>query len=413
MTTPQINAERLLNSLAEMAKIGETEKGGVCRLAATIEDKKGRDLFASWAEIENCNVSVDQIGNMFARRHGMNNKLPPVVLGSHLDSQPTGGKYDGAYGVIAALEVIRCLNDHDIETARPIEAVSWTNEEGSRFPPAMMGSGVFSGAIDLEKALETRDSNGISVREALTEIEYAGDRSCGNRPIHTYLEAHIEQGPILEQENTTIGAVLGIQGIRWFDIVVEGKEAHAGPTPMPTRGDALVSAADLIVEIENIALRHSPDGRTTVGTMDVFPNSRNVIPGQITLGIDMRHPEEDVLSTMATELRSIFQAMCKRRGTTGNVSEIWYSPPTLFDAETVSTVEEMAQMRQFSCRRITSGAGHDAKYMADLCPTAMVFIPCDEGLSHNELENAKDEHLVAGAQVLLDTALTRAEILDN
>jgi len=330
-----------------------------------------------------------------------------------LDSQPTGGKYDGAYGVIAALEAIRCLNDHDIETVRPIEAVSWTNEEGSRFPPAMMGSGVFSGAIDLEKALETRDSNGISVREALTEIGYAGERSCGNRPIHTYLEAHIEQGPILEQENITIGAVLGIQGIRWFDIVVEGKEAHAGPTPMPTRGDALVSAADLIVEIENIALRHSPDGRTTVGTMDVFPNSRNVIPGRITLGIDMRHPEEDVLSTMAAELRSIFQAMCKRRGTTGNVSEIWYSPPTLFDTATVSTVEKMAQLRQFSCRRITSGAGHDAKYMADLCPTAMVFIPCDEGLSHNELENAKDEHLVAGAQVLLDTTLARAEIMEN
>ena len=240
MTAPQINAERLLKSLAEMAKIGATEKGGVCRLAGTIEDKKGRDLFASWAKTENCEISVDQIGNMFARRPAKNNKLPPVILGSHLDSQPTGGKYDGAYGVMAALEVIRCLNDTGIETLRPVEAVSWTNEEGSRFPPAMMGSGVFSGAIDLETALETKDSHGISVREALADIGYAGDRSCGNRPIHTYLEAHIEQGPILEQENTTIGAVLGIQGIRWFDIVVEGKEAHAGPTPMSAREDALV-----------------------------------------------------------------------------------------------------------------------------------------------------------------------------
>ena len=410
MTTPQINAERLLNSLAEMAKIGATEKGGVCRLAGTIEDKKGRDLFASWAKIENCEISVDQIGNMFAHRPAKNNELPPVILGSHLDSQPTGGKYDGAYGVIAALEVIRCLNDHDVETARPIEAVSWTNEEGSRFPPAMMGSGVFSGAIDLETALETKDSHGISVREALTNIGYAGDRSCGNRPIHTYLEAHIEQGPILEQENTTIGAVLGIQGIRWFDIVVEGKEAHAGPTPMSAREDALVGAANLILEIENIALRHLPDGRTTVGTMDVFPNSRNVIPGQITLGVDMRHPEAEVLALMAEELRACFKIVCKARRVTGSISEIWYSPPTLFDAQTINTVEEMAQMRQFSCRRITSGAGHDAKYMADLCPTAMVFIPCDEGLSHNELENAKDEHLVAGAQVLLDTTLARAAI---
>ena len=413
MTTPQINAERLLNSLAEMAKIGATEKGGVCRLAGTIEDKKGRDLFASWAKIENCEISVDQIGNMFAHRPAKNNELPPVILGSHLDSQPTGGKYDGAYGVIAALEVIRCLNDHDVETARPIEAVSWTNEEGSRFPPAMMGSGVFSGAIDLETALETKDSHGISVREALTNIGYAGDRSCGNRPIHTYLEAHIEQGPILEQENTTIGAVLGIQGIRWFDIVVEGKEAHAGPTPMSAREDALVGAANLILEIENIALRHLPDGRTTVGTMDVFPNSRNVIPGQITLGVDMRHPEAEVLALMAEELRACFKTVCKARRVTGSISEIWYSPPTLFDAQTINTVEEMAQMRQFSCRRITSGAGHDAKYMADLCPTAMVFIPCDEGLSHNELENAKDEHLVAGAQVLLDTTLARAEITGN
>ena len=410
MTTPQINAERLLNSLAEMAKIGATEKGGVCRLAGTIEDKKGRDLFASWAKIENCEISVDQIGNMFAHRPAKNNELPPVILGSHLDSQPTGGKYDGAYGVIAALEVIRCLNDHDVETARPIEAVSWTNEEGSRFPPAMMGSGVFSGAIDLETALETKDSHGISVREALTNIGYAGDRSCGNRPIHTYLEAHIEQGPILEQENTTIGAVLGIQGIRWFDIVVEGKEAHAGPTPMSAREDALVGAANLILEIENIALRHLPDGRTTVGTMDVFPNSRNVIPGRVTLGIDMRHPEAEVLALMAEELRACFKTVCKARRVTGSISEIWYSPPTVFDAQTINTVEEMAQMRQFSCRRITSGAGHDAKYMADLCPTAMVFIPCDEGLSHNELENAKDEHLVAGAQVLLDTTLARAAI---
>ena len=302
------------------------------------------------------------------------------------------------------------MNDNNIETARPIEAVSWTNEEGSRFPPAMMGSGVFSGAIDLKKALATQDANGISVRKALTEIEYAGEQICGNRPIHTYLEAHIEQGPILENENATIGVVLGIQGIRWFDIVIEGEEAHAGPTPMSARGDALVSASNLILEIENIALRHSPDGRTTVGTIDSFPNSRNVIPGRVTLGIDMRHPEAEVLALMATELRACLKTVCETRRTTGSINEIWHSPPTLFDSESVNAVEKMAQMRQFSSRRITSGAGHDAKYMADICPTAMVFIPCDGGLSHNEAENAKNEHLVAGAQILLDVTLARAAV---
>ena len=409
---PHIDPKRLLNSLSEMAKIGGTQKGGVCRLAATAEDKTARDLFASWAKTENCEISIDQIGNIFARRPGKNNNLAPVVLGSHLDSQPTGGKFDGTYGVLAALEVIRCLNDSGIETDRPVEAVSWTNEEGSRFPPAMMGSGVFSGSLNLEKALSTQDINGISIGEALDAINYAGEHLCGNRAIHTYLEAHIEQGPILERENTTIGVVLGIQGIRWFDIIIQGREAHAGPTPMPARNDALIAASDLILQIEDIALQHAPDGRTTVGTVGIHPNSRNVIPGQVKLGIDMRHPDAGVLSAMKKELQAVFEKIRKERRVQGSIDEIWYSPPTILDAETVDTVEAMATLRQYTCRRITSGAGHDAKYMADICPTGMIFIPCDEGLSHNEAENAKDEHLVAGAQVLLDVALTRAGTLN-
>ena len=391
-----------------MAKIGGTKKGGVCRLAATAEDKTARDLFTAWAKTENCQISIDQIGNVFARRPGKNDKLAPVVLGSHLDSQPTGGKFDGTYGVLAALEVIRCLNDSGIVTDRPVEAVSWTNEEGSRFPPAMMGSGVFSGSINLEKALSTRDINGISVGEALKAINYAGEQKCGDRAIHAYLEAHIEQGPILEKEDITIGVVLGIQGIRWFDIVIHGTEAHAGPTPMPARNDALVAASDLILQIEGLALQHSPDGRTTVGTVATFPNSRNVIPGEVKLGIDMRHPDASVLSTMKEELYAILEKIRTERGVAGKIDEIWYSPPTIFDAETVDAVEAMATSRQFTCQRITSGAGHDAKYMADICPTAMVFIPCDGGLSHNEAENAKNEHLIAGAQVLLDVALAKA-----
>ena len=408
MKTPSVNGARLTESLKSMARIGATQKGGVCRLAATTEDRDARHLFVDWAKRANCEINVDQVGNLFCRRRGRNGDLAPIILGSHLDSQPTGGKYDGAFGVLAALEVIRALNDNNIETLRPIEAVSWTNEEGSRFPPAMMGSAVFAGALKLSDALDTKDLDGCTLQESLSQIGYAGAVPCGERPVYAYFEAHIEQGPILETESKIIGVVEGIQGIRWFDCTIIGEEAHAGPTPMHARRDALTGAAHFVQRINTIAVQNKPHGRATVGQFRLFPNSRNVIPGKVFLTVDMRHPDPDVLASMGESLRTQFETTCKETKLSGDLEEIWYSPPTNFDPACVHTVERAAQLRQYSNMRIVSGAGHDAKYMADVCPTAMIFIPCKGGLSHNEMEDAEDVHLVAGTQVLFDAALIKA-----
>lgn len=408
MHTPEVDADRLIESLASMAQIGATKKGGVCRLAATDEDRDARDLLVTWGKNADCEITIDHIGNLFCRRSGDRDILAPVLIGSHLDSQPTGGKYDGTYGVLAALEVVRALNDKQIQTLRPIEVVSWTNEEGSRFAPAMMGSGVFAGALTLSAALDSQDTNGLKLGNSLARIGYDGDVPCGGRPIHAYFEAHIEQGPILEVEGKTIGVVEGIQGICWFDCTIIGQEAHAGPTPMSARRDALVGAARFIEQINDIAIANAPDGRTTVGQLQLFPNSRNVIPGEVRFTVDMRHPAASRLLAMADSLRAAFDSVCKDNALKGNLEQIWYSPPTAFDPACVNIVERAAHSRKHPYLRITSGAGHDAKYMADICPTAMIFIPCKDGLSHNELEDAAENHLIAGGQVLLDSAFEKA-----
>ena len=309
---------------------------------------------------------------------------------------------------MAALETIRAMNQNKVRTLRPIELVSWTNEEGSRFAPAMMGSGVFAGALTLSAALDSRDTSGLTLGNSLTRIGYNGTAPCGGRPIHAYFEAHIEQGPILESEHKTIGVVEGIQGIRWFDCTLKGTEAHAGSTPMSARRDALVGAAEFIGHINKIAMEHAPSGRATVGEFQLYPNSRNVIPGSVQFTIDMRHPDSDILSKMALAMHTTFKAVCSNTGLEGNLEEIWYSPPTSFDSVCVDTVERAAHSRGYTSKRITSGAGHDAKYMADICPTAMIFIPCKDGLSHNELEDAEDNDLIAGGQVLLDAAFEKA-----
>ncbi len=412
MKPPSVDSNRLIDSLALMAQVGATEKGGVRRIAATDEDREGRDLLVTWAKKEDCKISIDQIGNLFCRLDGQNDRLAPVLIGSHLDSQPTGGKYDGAYGVMAGLETIRAMNQNKVRTLRPIELVSWTNEEGSRFAPAMMGSGVFAGALTLSAALDSRDASGHTLGNSLTRIGYNGTVPCGGRPIHAYFEAHIEQGPILESEHKTIGVVEGIQGIRWFDCRLKGTEAHAGSTPMSARRDALVGAADFIGHINKIAMEHTPDGRATVGEFQLYPNSRNVIPGSVQFTIDMRHPDSDILSKMAVGMDTTFKAVCSNTGLEGNLEEIWYSPPTSFDSACIDTVERAAHARGYTSRRITSGAGHDAKYMADICPTSMIFIPCKDGLSHNELEDAEDNDLIAGGQVLLDAAFEKAMELE-
>src|SRR5689334_10127365 len=409
MSNMRIDGDRLWGSLMALAEIGATEKGGVCRLALTDLDRQARDLFCRWSEAAGCSVSVDRMGNIFARRPGKDNSLPPVMTGSHIDTQPSGGKFDGNYGVLAGLEVIRTLNDFNYETTRPIEVVVWTNEEGSRFAPAMVASGVFAGVFDLDYGLGRKDVDGKTMGEELKRIGYAGETQCGGRPISAFFEAHIEQGPILEAENKTIGVVQGVQGIRWYEVTVTGQEAHAGPTPMPRRKDALVGAARMIDAVNRIGHAHAPYACATVGFVQVSPNSRNTIPGRVFFTVDFRHPEDAVLSAMDGELRQACDAAAKTIDLEAVVKEFWYFPPTPFDPHLVTAVRNAAEAQGYPHQDIISGAGHDAVYLARIAPTAMIFVPCVGGISHNEIEDAKPDDLTAGCNVLLNAVLETAD----
>jgi len=410
MRNLQVNGGRLWASLRELAKIGATAKGGVCRLAASDLDGEARRLFIGWCEAAGCTVSVDRIGNIFARRPGRDPALPPVMTGSHLDTQPTGGRFDGAYGVMAALELVRTLNDLGYETEAPIEIVAWTNEEGSRFSPAMVGSGAFAGIFDLAYGLERPDNiSGVTLGAELERIGFAGAESVGGRKVGAYFEAHIEQGPILEAAQKPIGIVTGAQGQRWYEITVTGQEAHAGPTPMPRRRDALVGAARMIEAVNHIGHSHAPYACATVGFVQVSPNSRNTIPGRVFLTVDFRHPEDAVLSAMDGELRDVCAAAAAALGLHAEVKEFWYFPPTPFDPALVDGVRRAAAAQRYPHQDIVSGAGHDAVYMARMAPTAMIFVPCIGGISHNEVEDAKPEDLTAGCNVLLNAVLERAD----
>ncbi|EPJ44376.1 MAG: allantoate amidohydrolase [Osedax symbiont Rs2] len=408
MQNISINGERLWDSLMQMGEIGGTAKGGVCRLALTDLDKQGRDLFVSWCEEAGCTVSVDKMGNIFARRPGLDNQLPPVVMGSHLDTQPTGGKFDGIYGVLSGLEVIRSLNDNNIQTLHPIEATVWTNEEGSRFPPAMVSSGVFAGVFDLDYGLSRADLDGKTMGEELQRIGYDGPLEVGNRQFKAFFEAHIEQGPILENEEKTIGVVTDAQGQRWYELTLTGQESHAGPTPMATRKDALVGAARIIDKVNQIGLSNAPLACATVGLLQVFPNSRNVIPGEVFFTIDFRHPDDQVLSKMDEQLREYADQLSTELGLELDFKQIWYSPPVPFNKSCVDSVREAAQNLGYSHRDIVSGAGHDACYISRVAPTAMVFVPCEKGISHNEEENADPKDLEAGCNVLIQAVLQQA-----
>ncbi|HVJ62640.1 MAG TPA: Zn-dependent hydrolase [Tahibacter sp.] len=405
-----VNGARLWDSLMEMAKIGATPKGGVCRLALTDLDKQGRDLFVRWAKEAGCTISVDRMGNVFARRAGIDDSLPPVVTGSHADSQPTGGRFDGIYGVLGGLEVIRSLNDRGIRTKRAIETVIWTNEEGSRFAPAMVASGVFAGVFTEEYGLSRADVDGKTVGEELARIGYAGDIPCGGRPIHAAFELHIEQGPILEAEGKTIGVVHAAQGQRWYEVVLTGQESHAGPTPMPRRRDALLGTARVIQLVNEIGLKYAPYACATVGMVQVHPNSRNVIPGRVFFTIDFRHPEDAVLAQMDADLRAaVAQIAESGKLELTKLEQIFYYKPVAFDADCVASVRAAAQRFGYSHREIVSGAGHDACYLAQVAPTSMVFVPCVGGISHNEIEDATPEWIEAGANVLLHAMLERAQ----
>ena len=404
----RINGDRLWASLMELAQIGATPKGGVCRLTLTDLDKQGRDLVTRWAREAGMTVAIDKIGNGFMRRPGRNNKLPPIMTGSHIDTQPTGGKFDGNYGVLAGIEVVRTLNDHGIETEAPIEVAFWTNEEGSRFVPVMMGSGVFAKAFTLEHAYAATDTEGKTVKGELERIGYIGDQEPGDHPIGAYFETHIEQGPVLEDNDKTIGVVSGVLGIRWFDCTVTGMEAHAGPTPMALRKDAMLAATRIMQDVVAAAHRHPPHGRGTVGMVQVFPNSRNVIPGRVKFSIDLRNSTDELVDAMAAEVKAFADQVAKEHGVQVHIEMVSSYPAQLFQPECVEAVGRAAAKLGYSHMPAVSGAGHDAVYMAKLAPSGMIFIPCKDGISHNEIEDAKPEHIEAGCNVLLHAMLERA-----
>ncbi len=400
--TLRCNGARLWDSLMTLARIGATPAGGVRRLTLTELDGESRHLVIGWLRECGCGIRIDAIGNIHATRPGTEN-LDPIGIGSHLDTQPNGGRFDGAYGVMAGLEVLRSLEDHGIRTRHPVNVTIWTNEEGSRFTPVMMGSGVYAGAFTLKHCLVQRDRDGCSVGEALEAIGFDGRDTAP--ALAAYIEPHIEQGPILEAESITIGAVETALGQRWFDVVITGQDAHAGPTPLAMRRDALLGAARLIAAVRRIAEDHPDEARGTVGQLDVTPNSRNVIPGRVALTVDLRNARDETLSRMVDALRTQCETIAREDGLEIALEEVVYFPPCRFDPALVAAVEQAASRLGHSCRRIASGAGHDAVYVARRHPAAMIFVPCEGGISHNEIENAQPGHLAAGTDVLLEAVL--------
>ena len=411
MNELRINGQRLWAALMDLAKIGATAKGGVKRLALTDLDNEGRDLVVGWGRAAGLAITIDQIGNVFMRRDGVDNTLAPVVMGSHIDTQPTGGKFDGNYGVLAGLEVVRTLNERGIRTRAPVEVAIWTNEEGSRFVPVMMGSGVFCGAFSLEAAYCARDTEGKTVGEELARIGYLGIEVPGQHPIGAYFEAHIEQGPVLEDAGKVIGVVPAVMGLSWYDCVVSGMEAHAGPTPMGLRKDALQVSTGIMQEVVRIANRYPPYGRGTVGMVQVFPNSRNVIPGEVKFSIDLRNVSDALLNTMHEEMLAFVDQTRVESGLQITLERVSYYRPCAFHPECVDAVRGATARLGYSTMDVVSGAGHDAIYAARLAPAGMIFVPCKDGISHNEIEDAKLEQLEAGCNVLLHAVLERAVML--
>lgn len=404
-----INSGRLWDSLMAMAKIGPTANGGSCRLALTEEDAAGRRLLLKWSEALGCTVRVDRVGNLFIRRAGKRNDLDPIAVGSHLDTQPKGGRFDGILGVLAGLETFRALDEQGNLTERPLELVVWTNEEGSRFAPAMVASGAYAGEFSVESTLARRDSAGVSYGEALQQVGFAGDMAVGEPKLHAFFELHIEQGPVLEKQGESIGVVTGVQGMRWYDVSFTGQSAHAGPTPMRYRHDALAAAARLIDRLQSYALEDQTGAtKVTCGCLEIPQSSRNVIPGEVQLTVDLRHVEEDQLDTLEQRFETELAAAGERFGVSSQVEHIWKSPVVNFDAACVDAVEAATRASGFSYRRMLSGAGHDSVYVSRVTPTAMIFIPCRDGISHNEAEYATPEHCAQGCQVLADTLLGQA-----
>jgi N-carbamoyl-L-amino-acid hydrolase len=409
----QIDSARLWNDIHKTAKFGGTPKGGVRRLTLGAEDKQVRDWFRAACEAAGCEVRVDALGTMFALRPGRDMSKAPIGIGSHLDTQPTGGKYDGILGTLAALEVVRAMNDAGIETEAPICVCNWTNEEGSRYAPAMMASAAYAGDYTTENILGRKDIDGITVAEALDTIGYRGAEPVGKQKFSAFVELHIEQGPILEAENKTIGVVDRGQGIMWYDGVITGFASHAGSTPMPLRRDALAAFAEFVLIIEKLAKENGPNAVGTVGEIIIDNPSRNVIPGDLKFTIDMRSPESATLDKLHSGLQPAIKDISERRKVTIDLTQVWRKEPTIFDAKLVAAVENATTELGFTNRRITSGAGHDACNLATVVPAAMIFVPCKDGISHNEIEDATQADCAAGANVLLHTVLSLAGIASS
>jgi len=409
----RINGDRLWDALMEMAKIGPGVAGGNNRQTLTDEDAEGRRLFQSWCEAEGMTMGLDKMGNMFARHEGTDPSLPPVMVGSHLDTQPTGGKYDGVLGVLAALEIIRTLNETGIKTRHPIEVVNWTNEEGTRFSPPMMASGVFAGIHTLDWAYGRTDAVGKTVGDELARIGWIGDEEVGARKLAAFFELHIEQGPILEDENIDIGVVTHGQGLNWLQVTLTGKESHTGSTPMPKRINAGLGMARITQLVDEIAWSHAPLAVGAVGHCDVYPNSRNIIPGKVVFTIDFRHPTQEVIDDMENRLREGAAKICDEIGLTMEIEQAGKFDPVKFDDGCVGAIRRAAERLGYSHRDIVSGAGHDACWINRVAPTAMIMCPCVDGLSHNEAEEITKDWATAGGDVLFHAVVETAGIVDD
>lgn len=403
----KVDGARLWARLMEMAEIGATARGGVCRLALTDEDRRGRDLFCDWARNAGCEITIDSVGNIFAIRPGRAEGALPVTAGSHLDTQPTGGKFDGVLGVLAALEVIETLNDHRIETNAPVAAAVWTNEEGARFTPAMLGSGVYAGIFDQGYADARCDDAGRSFATELERIGYRGTVPAGDVRLGAHIELHIEQGPILDSRDIEIGVVTGVQGIRWYELRLFGTETHAGPTPMAMRNDPVRRVISLVPRLYALAEARGTDARCTIGRLQASPGSTNTVPGSVFFSLDLRHPDAAVLEEIHEDLLKVIQE-CQDRDARIDLDTLWHSPPVRFDANSVAVVEQCATQVAQSHMSMVSGAGHDSVYLSRRVPTAMIFIPCRDGISHNESEDASQSHVCVGANVLLNVVCSLA-----
>ena len=407
----KINGDRLWNSLMEMAKIGPGVAGGNNRQTVTDEDGEGRHLFQSWCTAAGMTMGLDQMGNMFAHRAGTDADALPVYVGSHLDTQPTGGKYDGVLGVLSGLEIIRTLNDLNIQTKHPIVVTNFTNEEGTRYAPALLSSGVFVGIHTQEWAYEREDANGLKFGAELERIGWKGDEEVGARKMHAFFELHIEQGPILEAEAMEVGVVTHGQGLSWTQLTITGRESHTGSTPMPMRKNAGLGMARVLELVDEIAWSHKPHAVGAAGHIDVYPNSRNVIPGKVVFTIDFRSPELAIIEDMNARLRQGAQKICDEMGLEVTFEKVGGFDPVEFDAGCVSAVRNAAERLGYSHRDLISGAGHDACLINRVAPTAMVMCPCVDGLSHNEAEEISKDWAVAGTDVLLHAVLETAEIV--